>query len=155
MFSKVMSFLGLVDEEPQDERREEEYEEHGHQQQAQSDGVVPLKRQGTVVSLHTQKQVRVYLAEPEKYDDAQAIADHLRNRRPVVVNLHKTSPDSAKRIVDFISGCTYALNGTMQKLGHNIFLCAPENVDIQGTISDMISDQQQQQQQAHNKFQSR
>ncbi|MFD2170795.1 cell division protein SepF [Tumebacillus lipolyticus] len=152
MFSKVLSFLGLVDEEPRQENREEEHEEQAHQ--AQSDGVVPLKRQGTVVSLHTQKQVRVYLAEPEKYDDAQAIADHLRNRRPVVVNLHKTSHETAKRIVDFISGCTYALNGTMQKLGYNIFLCAPENVDIQGTISDLISEQQQEQP-THNKFQSR
>jgi cell division inhibitor SepF len=151
MFSKVMSFLGLVDEEPQQDRKEEEYEEH-LQQASAADSVVPLKRQGTVVSLHTQKQVRVYLAEPEKYDDAQAIADHLRNRRPVVVNLHKTSLETAKRIVDFISGCTYALNGTMQKLGHNIFLCAPENVDIQGTISERVPEQQYP---TPNKFQSR
>jgi cell division inhibitor SepF len=138
MFQKVMSFLGLADEEPP--RREEEQLEEQQQQMAQQqqDGVVPLKRQGTVVSLHTQKQVRVYLAEPETYDDAQSIADHLRNRRPVVVNLHKAPHDVAKRVIDFISGCTYALGGTLQKLGHNIFLCAPENIDIQGQISDLM-----------------
>jgi cell division inhibitor SepF len=135
MFQKVMSFLGLSDDEPQ--RQEEEVA--GEEQQQAPDGVVPLKRQGTVVSLHTQKQVRVYLAEPETYEDAQGIADHLRNRRPVVVNLHRTSMEDARRIIDFISGCTYALGGTMQKLGHNIFLCAPENVDIQGQISDAIA----------------
>ncbi|MGZ4031257.1 MAG: cell division protein SepF, partial [Tumebacillaceae bacterium] len=91
MFQKVMSFLGLTEEEEQ--RQEEIVDE---QQQA-PEGVVPLKRPGTVVSLHTQKQVRVFLAEPETYEDAQAIADHLRNRRPVVVNLHKAPFDQAKR----------------------------------------------------------
>jgi cell division inhibitor SepF len=138
MFQKVMTFLGLADEEPP--RREEEQIEEQQQQQGQQESVVPLKRQGTVVSLHTQKQVRVYLAEPETYDDAQGIADHLRNRRPVVVNLHKAPHDVAKRVIDFISGCTYALGGTLQKLGHNIFLCAPENIDVQGQISDLMED---------------
>ncbi|MGZ4106148.1 MAG: cell division protein SepF [Tumebacillaceae bacterium] len=135
MFQKVMSFLGLTEEEEQ--RQEEIVDE---QQQA-PEGVVPLKRPGTVVSLHTQKQVRVFLAEPETYEDAQAIADHLRNRRPVVVNLHKAPFDQAKRVIDFISGCTYALGGTMQKLGHNIFLCAPENIDIQGQITEVLGEQ--------------
>jgi cell division inhibitor SepF len=135
MFQKVMSFLGLSDDELQ--RQEEEIAPE--EQQQTPDGVVPLKRQGTVVSLHTQKQVRVYLAEPESYEDAQGIADHLRNRRPVVINLHRMSLDDARRIIDFISGCTYALGGAMQKLGHNIFLCAPENVDIQGQITDALA----------------
>ena len=138
MFQKVMSFLGLADEEQP--RREEVEEEQLQGQQPAPDGVVPLKRQGTVVSLHTQKQVRVYLAEPVTYDDAQMIADHLRNRRPVVINLHKAQFDEAKRLLDFISGCTYALGGVLQKLGHNIFLCAPENVDIQGQISDVMNE---------------
>lgn len=138
MFQKVMSFLGLADEEAP--RREEEVTDEQQLQAQQNEGVVPLKRQGTVVSLHTQKQVRVYLAEPVNYDDAQGIADHLRNRRPVVVNLHKAPFDVARRVIDFISGCTYALGGTMQKLGHNIFLCAPENIDVQGQISDLMNE---------------
>jgi cell division inhibitor SepF len=140
MFQKVMTFLGLADEE-QPRREEIQEEEPLHQAQQQGhDGVVPLKRSGTVVSLHTQKQVRVYLAEPLSYEDAQMIGDHLRNRRPVVVNLHKTSYEEAKRLIDFISGCTYALGGTLQKLGNNIFLCAPENIDIQGQISDVVDE---------------
>jgi len=138
MFQKVMSFLGLTDEEQPQQRREEE--EEGNPQQGAPDGVVPLKRQGTVVSLHTQKQVRVYLAEPITYEDAQGIADHLRNRRPVVVNLHRASYEDARRLIDFISGCTYALGGVMQKLGSNIFLCAPENIDIQGTITEALGE---------------
>ncbi|MCX7571625.1 cell division protein SepF [Tumebacillus sp. DT12] len=149
MFQKMMTFLGLSDEEPQ--VRAEEQEE----QQAQPDGVVPLKRPGTVVSLHTQKQVRVFLAEPESYEDAQGIADHLRNRRPVVVNLHRCPLDEARRVIDFISGCTYALGGTMQKLGHNIFLCAPENIDIQGQISDALAEMPQGPVDGSNKFNTR
>lgn len=136
MFQKVMAFLGLADEE------EQQQEEIVEEQQVAPDGVVPLKRPGTVVSLHTQKQVRVFLAEPDSYEDAQTIADHLRNRRPVVLNLHKAPFDQAKRVIDFISGCTYALGGTMQKLGHNIFLCAPENIDIQGQISEVLQEAQ-------------
>ncbi|HEU4965534.1 MAG TPA: cell division protein SepF [Bacilli bacterium] len=139
MLQKVMTFLGLADEEPQ---KEEMVMTEEGQVAHTPDGVVPLKRQGAVVSLHTQKQVRVYLAEPESYDDAQQIADHLRNRRPVVLNLHKTNYDTAMRVIDFISGCTYALGGTMQKLGHNIFLCAPENIDVQGQITDVAAGQE-------------
>jgi cell division inhibitor SepF len=135
MFQKVMSFLGLTEEE------EQRHEEVADEQQVAPEGVVPLKRPGTVVSLHTQKQVRVFLAEPETYEDAQAIADHLRNRRPVVINLHKAPHDQAKRVIDFILGCTYAMGGTMQKLGHNIFLCAPENIDVQGQISEVLGEQ--------------
>jgi len=136
MFQKVMSFLGLADEEPQQRPMQEELDQEQHT----PDGVVPLKRQGAVVSLHTQKQVRVYLAEPATYEDAQAIADHLRNRRPVVVNLHRAGFEDARRVIDFISGCTYALGGVMQKLGSNIFLCAPENIDIQGQISEALQE---------------
>jgi cell division inhibitor SepF len=135
MFQKVMSFLGLTEEE------EQRHEEVAEEQQVTPEGVVPLKRPGTVVSLHTQKQVRVFLAEPESYEDAQAIADHLRNRRPVVINLHKAQHEQAKRIIDFILGCTYAMGGSMQKLGNNIFLCAPENIDIQGQITDILGEQ--------------
>jgi len=77
-----------------------------------------------------QKQIKVMVVEPFSFDDAQTIADHLKNRKPVVVNFENTDPEVAKRLVDFISGTTYALSGTIQKIGQNIFLCAPNNVDV-------------------------
>jgi cell division inhibitor SepF len=84
-----------------------------------------------VVNLPTaQKQMKVMVVEPFSFDDAQHVADHLRNRKPVVVNLENTEKEVAKRMIDFISGTTYAVNGTIQKIGHNIFLCAPNNVDV-------------------------
>lgn len=89
------------------------------------------KKVATVVNLHAaQKQVKVVVIEPFSFDDAQHIADHLKNRKPVVINFENTEKDVAKRMVDFISGTTYALNGSIQKIGHDIFLCAPSNVDV-------------------------
>ncbi|MDR3564896.1 MAG: cell division protein SepF [Negativicutes bacterium] len=89
------------------------------------------KKGSNLVSLPAApKQVKVVVVEPFAFDDAQHVADHLRNRKPVVINLENTDKEVAKRMIDFISGTTYALNGSIQKIGNNIFLCAPNNVDV-------------------------
>lgn len=76
--------------------------------------------------------------EPRVYAEAQDIADQLKNRRAVVMNLRRIPHDQAKRIVDFLSGTVYAIGGDIQKLGPNTFLCTPENVDVSGSISEML-----------------
>ena len=76
------------------------------------------------------------LLEPRAYSESQQIADHLKNRNSVVVNLKRVTSDQAKRIIDFLSGCIYAIGGTMQKIGVGIYLCTPKNVNVQGKISD-------------------
>ena len=76
------------------------------------------------------------LLEPRAYSESQQIADHLKKRNSVVVNLKRVTSDQAKRIIDFLSGCIYAIGGTMQKVGIGIYLCAPNNVSVQGKISD-------------------
>ena len=78
--------------------------------------------------------------EPNSFEEAQSIADQLKNRRPVIVNLENAEKVLAKRIVDFISGTTYALNGNMQKVGNGIFLFVPTNVDISGEMRDELKD---------------
>lgn len=89
------------------------------------------KTSSNIVNLPTaQKQMKVMVVEPFAFDDAQHVADHLKNRKPVVVNFENTDKEIAKRMIDFISGTTYALGGTIQKIGNNIFLCAPNNVDV-------------------------
>ncbi len=82
-----------------------------------------VKKGGNLVNLPTAapKQVKVMVVEPFAFDDAQHVADHLRNRKPVVINLENTDKEVAKRMIDFISGTTYAVNGTIQKIGNNIF----------------------------------
>ena len=79
---------------------------------------------------------KMMLLEPRAYSESQQIADYLKNRSAVVVNLKRVTPDQAKRIVDFLYGTIYAINGDIQKLGGGIFLCTPNNVTVDGKISE-------------------
>ena len=76
------------------------------------------------------------LLEPRAYSESQQIADHLKKRNAVVVNLKRVTPEQAKRIVDFLSGTLYAIGGDLQKLGSGIFLCTPKNINVQGKMTD-------------------
>ena len=78
---------------------------------------------------------KMILLEPRAYSESQQIADHLKKRNTVVVNLKRVTPEQAKRIVDFLSGTIYAINGDLQKIGGGIFLCTPNNVSVQGKIT--------------------
>jgi len=132
---KVLGFIGF-EEEPleEDEREKEDREED--ETAAQS------RRKGQVLSLHAQRQVRVVVAEPKVFEDVQGIADHLKNRRPVIVNLEQADAELARRVVDFISGATYGLNGNMQKVGNGIFLFVPSNVDIASELKNQARDRE-------------
>lgn len=79
---------------------------------------------------------KMILLEPRAYSESQQIADHLKKRNTVVVNMKRVTPDQAKRIVDFLSGTVYAIGGDLQKIGGGIFLCTPKNVNVEGTISE-------------------
>jgi cell division inhibitor SepF len=78
---------------------------------------------------------KLMLLEPRAYSESQQIADHLKNRHTVVVNLKRVTTDQAKRIVDFLSGTVYAIGGDLQKIGGGIFLCTPRNMSVQGKIT--------------------
>lgn len=79
---------------------------------------------------------KMILLEPRAYSESQQIADHLKSRNTVVVNLKRVTSDQAKRIIDFLAGTIYAIGGDLQKIGGGIFLCTPNNVNIQGKITD-------------------
>ena len=78
---------------------------------------------------------KLILVEPRAYSESQQIADHLKNRHTVVVNMKRVTKDQAKRIVDFLSGTVYAIGGDLQKIGGEIFLCTPKNMNVQGKIT--------------------
>jgi cell division inhibitor SepF len=140
VMNRFMNFLGLQEEEEVVER--EKIIDH-HEEQDETTPFETRKhttRPSNVVSIHSQKNVRVILNEPRSYDEAQEIADHLRSRRTVIVNLQRVRSDQAVRIVDFLSGTVYALSGSISKLGPNIFLCTPDSVEIQGTISELLNE---------------
>ena len=79
---------------------------------------------------------KMILLEPRAYSESQQIADHLKMRDTVVVNLKRVTSDQAKRIVDFLAGTIYAIGGDLQKIGGGIFLCTPNNINIQGKITE-------------------
>lgn len=83
---------------------------------------------------------KMVLVEPRAFSESQQIADNLKRKNSVVVNLKRVTNDQAKRIIDFLSGTLYAINGDMQKLGNGIYLCTPRNVDVEGRITDETDD---------------
>lgn len=87
-------------------------------------------RKNNLVSLDGARTVKVVVCEPTTFEESQAVADNLKSRRQVILNMEHTQPDVSQRIVDFISGVTYALDGSTQKLGDNIILFVPSNVEI-------------------------
>ena len=79
---------------------------------------------------------KLILLEPRAFSESQQIADHLKNRHTVVVNLKRVTADQAKRIMDFLSGTIYAIGGNLQKVGGGIFLCTPKNMSVSGQITE-------------------
>ena len=79
---------------------------------------------------------KMILVEPRAYSESQQIADYLKSRNSVVVNLKRVTSDQAKRLIDFLTGCIYAIGGDLQKLGNGIYLCTPNNVNVQGKMSE-------------------
>jgi cell division inhibitor SepF len=91
-----------------------------------------------VVNIHATTQLAVVLVKPEKFENAAEIADHLRERRTVVLNLEQTNKDVARRLVDFLSGVTYAQDGKIKKVANSTFIITPYNVDILGDLIDEL-----------------
>ncbi|GGH44685.1 cell division inhibitor SepF [Paenibacillus sp. JGP012] len=147
VMNKFMNFLGLQEEEEivERERLAAQEEQEPEQQENETSALDKRRNQrgNNVVSIHSQKNVKVVLYEPRSYDEAQEIADHLRSHRTVVVNLQRIRQDQALRVIDFLSGTVYALGGGISKIGGNIFLCTPDTVEIQGTITEILADSEQ------------
>lgn len=134
------------DEEPAEEpaftapRREERAERRSFTEPASDDfGSRPVaKKDNKVMSIHTTTAVQVVLSKPERFEQAAEIADHLREKRTVVMNLETTNKDVARRLVDFLSGVAYANDGKIKKVAINTYIITPYNVDIMGDLIDEL-----------------
>ena len=122
----VKEFIGFGDIE--DDEEEMEYEEPAEElhQNSKKSKVVPI-HQG-------QSQSRIVILKPKCFSNSTAVADELKKRRPVVIDVGALDPDEARRVVDFIAGTVYGVNGNMQKVSGGIFLATPSQVDIMGEI---------------------
>ena len=96
------------------------------------------KKDNKVVNIHTTTAVQVVLSKPERFEQAAEIADHLREKRTVVMNLETTNKDVARRLVDFLSGVAYANDGKIKKVAINTYIITPFNVDIMGDLIDEL-----------------
>jgi cell division inhibitor SepF len=112
--ARLLQFLGFEEEPEEEEELAEE----------------PGRRKAPVLSLHTHRQLEIVVLEPKNLEEARDAADCLKHRRPVIVNLREAERDVARRIVDFLCGVDYALDGHVQQVGEEIFLFAPSHVAI-------------------------
>ena len=96
------------------------------------------RRGNKVVNIHTTTQLQVVLVKPEKFEAASEIADHLRDKRTVVLNLESTNKDVARRLLDFLSGVAYANEGKIKKVAISTYIITPYNVDILGDLIDEL-----------------
>ena len=98
----------------------------------------PERRNNKVVNIHTTTQLQVVLVKPERFENASEIADHLREKRTVVLNLEQTDKTVARRLIDFLSGVTYANEGTIKKVSMATYIMTPYNVEIMGDLIDEL-----------------
>ena len=103
-----------------------------------TDRNLSLVKKGKVVNINTTAQLQVVVMTPETFDEARDIADFLKTKKPVVINLENIDREISRRIVDFLSGAVYALDGNIQKVSAGIFLVTPYNVSIMGDFKDEL-----------------
>ena len=144
ILNKFMDFIGIEDTGlEEDEYQDNFYEEEDTRD---ADNVLPMaprakkrEKNGNVVSLPTSAQMKMIVYHPVSYEDTQNIIDNLKSRKPVIVNMDELEIDCAQRILDFMAGAIYALNGTITKVARGIFVVAPNNYDVIGS-DDEYSD---------------
>jgi len=93
---------------------------------------------GRVVNISTGSQLQVVLVKPERFDQVSEIADNLRDKKAIVLNLETTNKDVARRLVDFLSGCAYALDGKIKKIAVSTYLVTPYNVGVVGDLAEEL-----------------
>lgn len=148
-FDKIIDMMNLneYDEEEQNtEQFEEEEEDDDYYEERPVLRTVSSSRHqynrsnnsNKVLNLQTSIQMEVHVVQPTSYDEACEICDYLIQRKPVVINLESIEPSIAQRIMDFVSGSCYTLEGNVQKVTSNIFIIAPANVDVAGNFKEEL-----------------
>ena len=133
-FNKMLNFVGLETEEEMVE---------GDDTTAKLSESLSATSQNTykknkIVNMPSLSQMKVVVMQPDDFEDASTICDHLKSKKPIIVNLEVTNKDVSRRIIDFLSGAVYSLDGTIQKVSNTIFVVAPSNVDVMGDFKDEL-----------------
>ena len=144
LFNKFLDYIGIEESDFEDEPYEEE---DRYDDEERTDNVLSLSNRGkkhvgggnsasNVVNLPSAAQMKMIVYHPVSYEDTQNIIDNLKSRKPVIVNMEDLEIECAQRILDFMAGAVYALNGTIFKISRGIFVVAPTNYDVIGNSLD-------------------
>ena len=152
LYTKFLDFIGIEESDEQDD----DSRDNGYYRDEPSDrpaggfgagraAAAPNRRNDRMQStsganLPISGGMKMIVYHPVSYEDTQSIIDNLKNRKPVIVNMEELELDTAQRILDFLSGAVYALNGTMCKISRGIFVVAPNNYDVVGNGEDDYGD---------------
>lgn len=141
---KVKKIINVSEDDYYDEMDDNDFVSYKEEEQEESHGSARESRRGhdggsnKVVNIHTTAQLKVVLVKPEKFEDASSIADHLNEKRTVVLNLESANRDVARRLVDFLSGVAYANSGQIKRVANSTFIITPYNVDVMGDLLDEL-----------------
>ena len=135
--------MGFINElkrlaRPYEDEMEDDFEEEFDMPRTNGPRANELERRNKVVNIHTTTQLQVVLVKPERFENASEIADHLRDKRTVVLNLEQTDKNIARRLIDFLSGVAYANEGTIKKVALSTYIITPYNVEILGDLIDEL-----------------
>ena len=132
LINKIRGIIG-TDEYYEDEYDDDFITKEDSGQKSGGDG-----RNNKILNVSTTTQLKVVLVRPEHFEDASSIADHLNDKRTVVINLESTNKEIARRLVDFLSGVAYANNGQIKRVANSTFIITPYNVDVMGDLLDEL-----------------
>ncbi len=121
-------------------RNEDNYYQEQRQASRPQRRLQPVQEEdpSKIVNIHTTAKLQVVLSKPDRFDDASGIADNLNDKRTVVLNLEGTNRDTARRLIDFLSGVAYANGGQIKRVANNTYIITPYNVDISGDLIDEL-----------------
>lgn len=129
LVNKFWNFFGVEQEEEEEELENYDYEQEEEDEEDDERRLFG-RNKSKVVTMPQGNQVKMVISQPTTFDQSEEICQYLKERKSCIVNLEYVNKDVARRIVDFISGGVYALNGHIQKVSNSIFLVAPANYDI-------------------------
>lgn len=132
---KVYNIMGIESEDMYEEEYYEEYPQNNYEEQSVNESYMPSRRSSSRSSQRVNRfednpQMKLVIMQPISFEEARDIANHLKERKPIVINLEAVDNPTSRRIVDFLSGAVYALDGSIKKVSNGIFLIAPCNVGV-------------------------
>ena len=138
--NKFKNFIGYPDDDYYEDEQDFEIVGGAAVNEVEFPGAMGAaeKRPNKVVNIHATTQLQVVLVKPERFEDASGIADHLNQKRTIVLNLESATKEVTRRLIDFLSGVAYANNGQIKRVANSTYIITPYNVGIMGDLLDEL-----------------